>query len=104
MNLPGQFIFKISGNEIVQPDPYEFSKYCDKALGPKIMFVHFFFLESEQLFQPTCADVPTACHSDGTCVDYKDGFCCRCNDNFLGNGKFCIANGSFCAVTLASCT
>lgn len=43
MNLPGQFIFKISGNEIVQPDPYEFSKYCDKALGPKIMFVHFFF-------------------------------------------------------------
>lgn len=96
MNLPGQFIFKISGSEIVQPDPYEYSKHCWQLLCEK--YVKFDVLGSEQLFQPTCAEVPMACHSDGTCVDYKDGFCCRCNDNFLGNGKFCIASGWLDAV------
>lgn len=98
MNLPGQFIFKISGSEIVQPDPFQYSKrYTDSYHVTKI--VKHNFLGSEQLFQPTCAEVPTACHSDGTCVDYKDGFCCRCNDNFLGNGKFCIASGWLDAVS-----
>ncbi|XP_066245508.1 nidogen [Euwallacea similis] len=73
MGLPGQFIFKISDEDIVEPDDYE--------------------RKSNQLYPPTCAEVPTACHSYGTCMNFIEGFCCRCNSGYFGNGKFCVPNG-----------
>lgn len=32
------------------------------------------------------------CHSDATCIDTRDGFCCKCNEGFYGNGRSCISN------------
>ncbi|KAL1489768.1 hypothetical protein ABEB36_013702 [Hypothenemus hampei] len=70
--LPGQFIFKISDRDVTEPDAYQ-RRY-------------------NQLYPLTCAEVPTACHSKGNCIDYKEGFCCQCKPTYFGNGKFCIKN------------
>lgn len=34
------------------------------------------------------------CHSDATCVDTREGFCCKCNAGFYGNGRSCISNSA----------
>ncbi|CAH1124061.1 unnamed protein product [Ceutorhynchus assimilis] len=73
MNLVGQFIFKISENSIIQPDS------ARRAPNPA--------------YPLTCAEVPTACHSQADCIDYQEGFCCRCKNTFIGNGKYCIKEG-----------
>ncbi|XP_050299870.1 nidogen [Anthonomus grandis grandis] len=73
VGLPGQYIFKINGQEIIEPDGY----------GQK----------ENGLYPLTCAEVPTACHSQAVCIDYKEGYCCECNPSFIGNGKFCIKDG-----------
>ncbi|KAH1019720.1 hypothetical protein HUJ04_009502 [Dendroctonus ponderosae] len=74
IGLTGQFLYKISGKEIVEPDQQE--------------------QKSNQGYPATCAEVPTACHSQGTCINYKEGFCCACNPSFVGNGKFCVKEGA----------
>ncbi|KAK9738878.1 Calcium-binding EGF domain [Popillia japonica] len=40
----------------------------------------------------TCAQTSTQCHSNAKCVDFDDGICCQCNNNYYGNGKFCVKN------------
>lgn len=34
------------------------------------------------------------CHSDATCIDTREGFCCKCNEGFYGNGRSCIVNNA----------
>lgn len=34
------------------------------------------------------------CHSDATCIDTREGFCCKCNEGFYGNGRSCISNSA----------
>lgn len=34
------------------------------------------------------------CHSEATCVDTREGFCCKCNKGFYGNGRSCISNSA----------
>ncbi|XP_003375523.1 putative Low-density lipoprotein receptor repeat class B [Trichinella spiralis] len=34
---------------------------------------------------------PHACHANAECVNYQDGFCCRCKLGFIGNGVDCLS-------------
>ncbi|KRX88301.1 Nidogen-1 [Trichinella pseudospiralis] len=34
---------------------------------------------------------PHACHANAECVNYQDGFCCRCKVGFIGNGVDCLS-------------
>ncbi|MPC34543.1 Nidogen-1 [Portunus trituberculatus] len=47
----------------------------------------------------SCAVGGSLCHSDAVCVDYTPGFCCKCGDNYLGNGINCIPKGEPMRVT-----
>ncbi|PIO70268.1 G2F domain protein, partial [Teladorsagia circumcincta] len=41
-----------------------------------------------------CAAAGTAaCHENGVCRDYTDGFCCECQAGYYGNGKDCEKKG-----------
>ena len=34
-----------------------------------------------------------ACHTNGVCKNYENGFCCSCQHGFYGNGKECLKKG-----------
>lgn len=38
-----------------------------------------------------CLTAYTFCHSQATCNDFPDGFCCACKNNYYGNGYNCLA-------------
>ncbi|XGW06087.1 hypothetical protein V3C99_016431 [Haemonchus contortus] len=41
-----------------------------------------------------CAAAGTsACHENGVCRDYTEGFCCECKPGYFGNGKDCVKKG-----------
>ncbi|XP_031214186.1 nidogen-1 [Mastomys coucha] len=44
--------------------------------------------------QQTCANNRHQCSVHAECRDYAAGFCCRCVDNYTGNGRQCVAEGS----------
>lgn len=50
----------------------------------------------------SCAVGGSLCHSDAVCVDYTPGFCCKCGDDYLGNGINCIPIGEILNVDIAS--
>lgn len=41
----------------------------------------------------SCALGGSLCHSNAICNDYAPGFCCSCEENFLGNGINCVPKG-----------
>ncbi|KAG0718545.1 Nidogen-1 [Chionoecetes opilio] len=47
----------------------------------------------------SCAVGGSLCHSDAVCIDHTPGFCCRCEDDYLGNGINCIPKGEPMRVT-----
>ncbi|KAL3266111.1 hypothetical protein HHI36_010297 [Cryptolaemus montrouzieri] len=71
MNLLGQWTFKISEDNIMEPDQNNEEK-PSKVPGD------------------TCAKAPTYCHVHGKCIDYEEGFCCECNEAYYGNGRSCV--------------
>ncbi|XP_060532500.1 nidogen [Cylas formicarius] len=70
MGLPGQFIYKIDGPEILEPD---FNNEGSQSSSPR-----------------SCAEAPAACHSQARCIDFDEGFCCECNQRYYGDGKYCV--------------
>ncbi|CAD5213611.1 unnamed protein product [Bursaphelenchus okinawaensis] len=46
----------------------------------------------------TCSPTPAAeheqCHNDARCESYGPGYCCKCAEGFLGNGKQCFAKST----------
>lgn len=50
------------------------------------------------IFEPTlggetCTEGAKQCHLNAKCVDYTGGYCCKCLDNYYGNGNTCLENG-----------
>ena len=50
------------------------------------------------IFEPTlgvetCTEGAKQCHLNAQCVDYSTGFCCKCLDNYYGNGRSCLEKG-----------
>uniref|UniRef100_A0A0N4ZRM0 Nidogen-like protein n=1 Tax=Parastrongyloides trichosuri TaxID=131310 RepID=A0A0N4ZRM0_PARTI len=39
------------------------------------------------------------CSRDGNCIDYAEGYCCECKENYYGNGKYCISSTEAIRVT-----
>ncbi|XP_044255979.1 nidogen [Tribolium madens] len=71
IDLPGQFIYRVDGNDVVGPD-----LIIDD-------------LKSDENPQ-TCAEATTYCHVQANCLDYEEGFCCQCKKQYYGNGRFCV--------------
>lgn len=51
------------------------------------------------IFEPTlggetCTEGAKQCHLNAKCVDYTGGYCCKCLDNYYGNGNTCLENGA----------
>ncbi|ELT91752.1 hypothetical protein CAPTEDRAFT_173985 [Capitella teleta] len=48
--------------------------------------------EGQGMEKPTtCADGgDRTCHSSARCEDFENGFCCRCQEPAIGNGKNCV--------------
>lgn len=75
---PGVWMFRIgqlSLNENVQPS--------DLGVGAGT---------SQDVIQ-TCALGGSLCHSKAVCVDYTPGFCCSCEEDYIGNGINCVPKG-----------
>ncbi|XP_056022380.1 nidogen-1-like isoform X2 [Ostrea edulis] len=50
------------------------------------------------IFEPTlgsetCTEGATECDLNAQCVDYSIGYCCKCLDNYYGNGLNCLEKG-----------
>lgn len=43
--------------------------------------------------EKTCAKSYILCHSQATCEDFDDKFCCICRKGFFGNGFSCLKEG-----------
>ncbi|KAL1423396.1 hypothetical protein MTO96_021153 [Rhipicephalus appendiculatus] len=71
--VPGQWLYQISGNEVVGPDLVN----VDLLSGGS-----------------TCTAAREPCPPSTVCQDYDTGYCCHCDRGFFGNGKNCIANGT----------
>uniref|UniRef100_A0A913I0X9 EGF-like domain-containing protein n=1 Tax=Strongyloides stercoralis TaxID=6248 RepID=A0A913I0X9_STRER len=39
------------------------------------------------------------CSNNANCIDYVEGYCCECSDNYYGNGKYCISSNEAVRVT-----
>lgn len=48
------------------------------------------FISQETDAAESCAVGGSLCHSNAICTDYTPGFCCSCEDKYLGNGINCI--------------
>ncbi|XP_071972207.1 nidogen-2 isoform X1 [Engystomops pustulosus] len=42
----------------------------------------------------TCERRPGYCSQNAFCTDYNTGFCCHCQDNYYGNGVYCLPKGA----------
>ncbi|XP_065308786.1 nidogen-like [Dermacentor albipictus] len=71
--VPGQWLYHISGSEVVGPDLVNTETLSGGA---------------------TCMAAREPCPPSTVCRDYDTGFCCHCDRGFFGNGKNCIADGS----------
>ncbi|PIO58581.1 hypothetical protein TELCIR_19980, partial [Teladorsagia circumcincta] len=55
--------------------------------------VHTVSGEASQPASNCAAAGTAACHENGVCRDYTDGFCCECQAGYYGNGKDCEKKG-----------
>lgn len=76
INVPGQWVFRIGqinqNVNIEEPDLHA----ADIQEGPT-----------------TCAKAVTYCHSQAVCKEFEAGVCCKCKDQYYGNGRHCIKKG-----------
>ena len=89
INSPGKWVFRVSdtgetGN-VILPDTYTGN-----------------YQEKNTYFGNTCSDGGSICHSAATCVDYVEGFCCKCEAGQYGNGINCIKNGKSFIIILTN--
>ncbi|KAK9507915.1 hypothetical protein O3M35_007676 [Rhynocoris fuscipes] len=73
---PGMFIFRIgnindTGN--VEAPPNAYGQYNEVNGEPKTCFVG-----------------ATNCHSNAECIEEPEGYCCRCQPSYFGNGRTCL--------------
>ncbi|XP_076314540.1 uncharacterized protein LOC143226890 [Tachypleus tridentatus] len=50
-------------------------------------------LEPPILSAQTCANAIIPCPPTSNCIDYKQGFCCECGEDYFGNGINCFKKG-----------
>ncbi|XP_050738868.1 nidogen-like isoform X2 [Eriocheir sinensis] len=77
---PGVWMFRIgqlSLSETVQPPDLD----VDESTN-----------QDADLIQ-SCALGGSLCHSKAKCIDYTPGFCCSCEEDYLGNGINCVPKG-----------
>lgn len=67
-----------------------------RMINKRIFLIQLFFVESSK--PPTgepisCAEATTFCHVYSKCLEYEEGVCCQCKQNYYGNGKYCVKKG-----------
>lgn len=83
VKVPGQWMFNIgrlNGGDIQKPT---FNTEDDTGV---VIF-------EPTLGGETCTEGAKQCHLNAQCVDYTGGYCCKCLDNYYGNGITCLETG-----------